>query len=285
MLRSRTWLALPLFAGLCFLLYSVAIATLKSSSFVPGAVENRIHELEESVAALETHIRRAHFGWENCLRVDYHADCTWPDPDPRYTDGLPCRTELLWELLQHTDDVLRTANVTYWLAFGSLLGAVRHQRLISWTGDVDVVYLNTTSDQLLRRIHYPLLRRGIFTFLEVGLLRVCLSYNNRRFQKYARLVIDPEDRRYSDMYPYMDIYAGRLVNNTHVALPMNCLFDVDVILPTTTLEVYGRPMPVPRDPIRYLNRTYGPGFMEPPPLGHRTPHGDSRSTCQPAWQY
>ena len=47
----------------------------------------------------------------------------------------PCCADLLLEMMQQLSGFLRQQNATHFLAFGSLLGAVRSGDVIPWTND------------------------------------------------------------------------------------------------------------------------------------------------------
>lgn len=49
------------------------------------------------------------------------------------------KKELLVEMLTKLDAVFEENNITYYLAYGTLLGAVRHQGFIPWDDDIDLL--------------------------------------------------------------------------------------------------------------------------------------------------
>lgn len=57
--------------------------------------------------------------------------------------------EQAFSTLQFLDNVCRQQNLTYYLAYGTLLGAVRHQGFIPWDDDVDVWMLREDYMKLL----------------------------------------------------------------------------------------------------------------------------------------
>ncbi len=50
----------------------------------------------------------------------------------------PVYVQCLYQLMKDVDDVLNHHKITYWAAFGTLLGAVRHQGIIPWDDDLDI---------------------------------------------------------------------------------------------------------------------------------------------------
>ena len=44
----------------------------------------------------------------------------------------------LWELLRIFNHICREEHIDYWVDYGTLLGAVRHQGFIPWDDDIDV---------------------------------------------------------------------------------------------------------------------------------------------------
>lgn len=54
------------------------------------------------------------------------------------------------DLLSEFDRLCRASGFTYWLAFGALLGAVRHKGFIPWDDDVDILMPRKDFDRLLR---------------------------------------------------------------------------------------------------------------------------------------
>ena len=55
----------------------------------------------------------------------------------------------LFELLVYFDELCRANDLRYWLGYGTLLGAVRHQDFIPWDDDVDVLMPREDYEKLL----------------------------------------------------------------------------------------------------------------------------------------
>ncbi len=52
--------------------------------------------------------------------------------------GLEEMKEIEYSTLVYIDRLCRQHNITYWLAYGTLLGAVRHKGFIPWDDDIDI---------------------------------------------------------------------------------------------------------------------------------------------------
>ena len=64
-------------------------------------------------------------------------------------DGARRKIQLVGDIiLRHLDKVCRENNITYWLSFGTLLGAVRHGGFIPWDDDIDVCMIREDFDRL-----------------------------------------------------------------------------------------------------------------------------------------
>ncbi len=60
------------------------------------------------------------------------------------------KKELLVEILTKLDTIFEENNITYYLAYGTLLGAVRHQGFIPWDDDIDLLL---PRESFIRLIH------------------------------------------------------------------------------------------------------------------------------------
>lgn len=57
---------------------------------------------------------------------------------------------LMLEILLDFDKVCRNNGIRYSLAYGTLLGAVRHQGFIPWDDDIDVIVFRADYEKLIQ---------------------------------------------------------------------------------------------------------------------------------------
>lgn len=60
------------------------------------------------------------------------------------------------EMLKYIDSICTKHNIKYWLAFGTLLGAVRHSGFIPWDDDLDIQILEKDYSRLLKILEQEL---------------------------------------------------------------------------------------------------------------------------------
>lgn len=103
-----------------------------------------------------------------------------------------------YEILQYFTDICRKEGLTFFLAYGTLLGAVREHGFIEWDDDIDLFMPEAEYEKFLEAIKkYPDSRYFMQTFetdphcLAVGLGRICVNgtlkwgdaFNNSNFHK------------------------------------------------------------------------------------------------------
>ena len=172
--------------------------------------------------------------------------------------------EIVHELLDVSAELLRVlreqGGVPAFVAYGTLLGAVRDRRLIAHDNDIDLAYVSEHPhpvdvaregmriERLLRDAGYSV-RRGSGSRLNI---RVKLSDRSLRG-------IDVFTAHWVDGVFYMP-------SDTGFALPR------DAILPLGEVDLHGHPMPAPARSEELLAATYGESWATPDPaFKYQTP--------------
>lgn len=188
------------------------------------------------------------------------------DKSNRISQTFDTRTpEQVAPLLDSIEQVLaaiRDAGVEAFLAYGTLLGAVRQGALIGHDSDADLGYVSRHSHPVDVMLESFRLQRHL----------TGLGYDTYRYSGIAFKVdvIESDGFRRG-----LDVFGGFIAEPVGDQPPMLYLmgeigapFELDWIYPLTTATLEGRELPVPALPEKLLVATYGPGWRVPDPAYH-----------------
>ena len=196
--------------------------------------------------------------------------------------GHPEEVERLFDL---TERLLRDLNevvgVPAFVAYGTLLGAVRAGRAIGHDNDADIAYLSRydhpadlamESFRLQRRLRQLGWRVERLRYAKIGL-----------WDGAADAAADPATADPSSADPAAAERAGLGHVDVFVAYYRDGQFNLDQwiagdlapdrVLPLRTVAIEGRRLPAPADPAGLLALTYGPRWAVPDPSETRRVHG------------
>ena len=112
-------------------------------------------------------------------------------------------------ILEEVDRVCKENNLTYWLSFGTLLGAVRHKGYIPWDDDIDVVMVREDYDRFIeifkKSTKNPNYTAELYSHPE-GIFNLLKVYDNRN-----------RDSLFVDIFP-CDYYYKQIPFDEKVAL-------------------------------------------------------------------
>ena len=171
-------------------------------------------------------------------------------------------------MLDVAEDVLaimRAEGVEGFLAYGTLLGAIRAGRVIAHDYDADLSYLSART--------YPVGAIGESYRLERAIRAG--GYLVRRYSAMAFQVgVDSTDPN----HPWVDVFGSLIVGETmYVMWDVGAPLRRDQVLPPARCHLEGRELPAPRDPEAWLAAAYGPSWRIPDPtFAFSTPPSVSR---------
>jgi phosphorylcholine metabolism protein LicD len=221
--------------------------------------------------------------WERCLRFEVRQNCQAGEPpNPKEP---PCITDVLEEMLFDTIDAINRSNLTYWVSYGTLLGAARDGQIIPWTTDADLVVQTNIWKRIGKKMYDNSLldEKGYRFFYDrkyTDMARLCIGDNSTKYKQWEKKTIETENY-WDSGYPYVDFYQGvplRAGNYTVKAGPP-CTFTHSQIFPLTQLKLCGQYVNAPRDYRKYLAQIYGPNWITPPTPEERDAHGDYYTAC------
>ncbi|MCD4534163.1 class I SAM-dependent methyltransferase [Nocardioides sp. cx-169] len=159
-------------------------------------------------------------------------------------------------LLDSIDRVLeaiRTAGIEAFLAYGTLLGAIREQRLLGHDSDADLAYVSHASTPVDVIRESFRLQRAV-----TGLGLATHRYSGAAF----RIDVVEGD----GVVRALDVFAG-FIDGGRLRLmgEVDSPYEMDWIYPTRECTLEGRPFPAPAAPERLLEAMYGPSWAVPDP--------------------
>lgn len=110
--------------------------------------------------------------------------------------------QLCQELLNFIVNVCKKYKLNYWLDYGTLLGAVRHQVYIPWDDDIDIGMMRTDFDKLYVVLQEEIERNNLSEFITVNLDRLNSRTNPITF---IQVFITPNYHAFFagvDVFPY-----------------------------------------------------------------------------------
>ena len=159
----------------------------------------------------------------------------------------------LMDAIQIVLDALREAGIEAFLAYGTLLGAVREGKLLGHDSDADLGYVS--------RLGHPV--DVIRESFRVQRALVGLGY---RITRYSALAFKVDVEEGDGVVRGLDVFGGFLMDGQlHLMGEVRTPADESAIFPLGTTTLEGRTFPAPADPDRMLVAMYGEHWRTPDP--------------------
>jgi len=173
--------------------------------------------------------------------------------------------EPLLRAIDHVLTTLKEVGVDAFLAYGTLLGAVRDGRLIGHDSDADLGYLSEHQ--------YP-----VDVIRESFQLQRALVQHGYRVTRYSGSAFKVDVRESDGTVRGLDVFGGFMNGGyLHLMGEIRTPFRREWVLPLGTTTLEGREFPAPADTDRFLAATYGPKWRVPDPAFHfETPQSTHR---------
>ncbi|KAI9985663.1 hypothetical protein PInf_005055 [Phytophthora infestans] len=175
-----------------------------------------------------------------------------------------CYSSVLHMLLVEVYEELQANGNIPFLAFGSLLGAVRNGSMIPFTEDVDIGFVGemVSADAL----KLALRRKGYHMFF-MGIWRVCVAPTH----PLAGYLYDP-NLPVTNTYevPYVDLYMMKQLDDGDWDLEEldgsnGSILPYNKVQPFSQVTINGMPFDTVKDPHFFLTEAYGDDYMTPKP--------------------
>lgn len=168
-----------------------------------------------------------------------------------------------YQLMIEVDQLFNENQIAYWGMFGTLLGAIRHEGMIPWDDDLDLIIKYNDRYQLEKLL--PLLhKKG----LEL------INYGNLFYKIYplkGKDILDEQGQKLPWKYPFMDIFliskfneqfhVVSIDNPQQVIYPAknynSLLITSELHYPINRVKFGPILLPIPHNPSNVLTRLYG----------------------------
>lgn len=214
-------------------------------------------------------VRGESSGWHYCLPISGRKDVPFCSESMRedllqpQTRETRCFASVLHMLLMDVYEEMERLDLHPALLYGTLLGAVRENRIIPFTEDVDIGWRMTMHGA--RQLQATLARQGYHMLLR-DIWRVCVAPTHplagNLYDATVDLVQGPME------VPYVDLYEMKRVNESIWSIDQA---SPDQYLPSERIEPFKKVMirgvefNTVADPGFFLAREYGKKYMTPKP--------------------
>lgn len=207
-----------------------------------------------------------------CIRNKTECDNTMPTnyngPDP------PCCVHILRDVTRVFDEAMHDLSLDYSVAFGTLLGLRRADRLIEWTGDNDYI-IPSVDVMMTMKSKWNSTKTGL-SLLYQDMDRMCATSNfmNGALQKWEMTHWRCKfNQLYLCGFPYIDFYIGKNTSNGGFSEIWKFQHRYEDFFPTKQTLVYNKTFPqnFPANPDKLLQKYYGRNWRVP--LASKSLHG------------
>ncbi|KAA1427123.1 class I SAM-dependent methyltransferase [Nocardioides antri] len=172
---------------------------------------------------------------------------------PLESEGSEQVDELMQRVSELLDVLQDKCGVPAYIAYGTLLGAVRNGRLIGYDNDVDLAYVASSE-------HPVDIVRESFRIQRILTEQGWLVRRGSGARLNVRVVMADGSTR------HVDIFTAFWIGDTfHTAVDIGCTLARDQVLPVSHVELCGYPMAAPANPAAILEAAYGPSWEVPDP--------------------
>lgn len=176
---------------------------------------------------------------------------------------------VLVRMLKILDHICSGNGISYWMTAGTLIGALRHQGMIPWDGDIDVAMTEEdyqafvgVSGELPPDIFFQNSETDPAYPRKMTAIRAKLR---DRYSNYVEWQLhNPRAKWHNglqvDILLYRRDALGRLINPVR-----QTPYELNEIFPLTRIAFEGSQLLAPNNPLAYIARRYGDCMIPPPP--------------------
>ncbi len=155
-----------------------------------------------------------------------------------------------YEIISYLHNLFIANKIDYFLISGTLLGCMRHRKLIPWDDDIDIMIFAKDLQKLkmlqkeLNENDYNLLRQNV---------------NKYKFFSLNNKIIKKRGVKWS--FPFVDIFIAKTNIRSKTITFFEKKFNYNTIYPLKITKLNNIDVYIPNKPIAVLKRIYKRGFM------------------------
>ena len=110
------------------------------------------------------------------------------------------------ELLSFVDNVCKKHNLSWWLDYGTLIGAIRHENFIPWDDDIDIGMMRSEYNKFNKVLLEEIKNNNLEDFIKVSYRK--RKFNGQRITSFIQIFIlhKPENSKYNTIFAGVDIF-------------------------------------------------------------------------------
>lgn len=186
--------------------------------------------------------------------------------------------ELALKHLKDADEILYSEGVDYCVMFGTLLGLLRHDGLIPWDDDLDIIIFDTENFE--RRCRRQFEARGYVVYDDMRVLEGTEKRCGYRIHSEQGLSIPGQSWK----FPWLGVWEPDIKNSNMTLPPEEFSYSVDDFFPLERRSFLGFTVSVPRLSDGIIKQYYGNDVMEICVL-HNMDHRNYKSTGYPTTKF
>jgi phosphatidylglycerophosphate synthase len=186
--------------------------------------------------------------------------------------------ELALKHLRDADDILFSEGVYYCVMFGTLLGLLRHDGLIPWDDDLDIIIFDT--DNFERKCRHQFEDRGYVVYDDMRIIDGVERRCGYRIHAEQGLAIAGQTWK----FPWLGVWEPDFRKNTMALPPEDFIYSAEDFFPLERRPFLDFTVSVPRFPERIVKQYYGTDCMEMCML-HNLDHRQYKPTGFPTTKF
>jgi hypothetical protein len=186
--------------------------------------------------------------------------------------------ELALDHLRDADDILFPERVDYCVMFGTLLGLLRHDGVIPWDDDLDIIIFD--ADKFERRCRPQFEDRGYVVYDDTRVLGGVERRCGYRIHAERGLPIPGQTWK----FPWLGVWEPDIHGSTMTLPPEEFSYSVDDFFPLERRRFLDFTVSVPRRPNEIVKQYYGDDCLEMCLL-HNLDHRHYKPTGFPATKF